>query len=497
MSIQNFSIRLFSIFRFVMSTSIVVCVLSCQDESTNPQPVDNVDNSRPTIISISPSNGAANVSINVNISVNFSEAIDNSTLHSGTFFFDNNISGNINIASDNKNATFDPITDLDYSTTYTVTITSGVQDLAGNSMKSDYSWQFITQDAPVPIFTYPLSLGKQWLYDAYSRYGYVSAQGSSDIRFYGDYILLVSGENVFHNGRFSTELSLFELGDAGEFDVSKIYLIQSSAGVEMEEGGSWRTILSTQSTSFLNNAFLFSGSVGNVSASQISTAQVSVPAGTFNTLKTDYHFKETSQYASQHIWDDRIEYFADGVGVVKSFWDILIDDKDPMSADYFREGLIQLKYIDSGPFPDFSKEIEPNNQFLDSTLTVTYPFIVAGDAALYDQGNIVGGIFASYISPDANGERKVQDWFKVIATSSSPVKINLKYSGYYNDLDIYVFEKWKVQGQSYGAWFGKGTNPTGETELISGNFTAGHDYYIGIQAYDTPGGRSDYWVCVR
>ncbi|NOQ97098.1 MAG: hypothetical protein GQ561_02960, partial [Calditrichae bacterium] len=261
--------------------------------------------------------------------------------------------------------------------------------------------------------------------------------------------------------------------------------------------GGWRKIISTQYTSFSNNAFLFSGTLGNPKASQISSVQVNVPAGTFNTLKTYYYFTETGQYAPQHIWDERMEYFADNVGIVASVWDILIDDKDPMAADYYREGSVSLAYIDSGPIPSLYQELEPNNTFADTSNTFSMPAIIFGDVSLYDQGSIVGGIVGNYISPNANDDKIIHDWYHTKALSSSPIFINLKFTGYYNDLDIYVFERWQEQGTTYTQWFGRGINQAGEQEMIAGTFTAGHEYFIGIQAWDTPDGRADYWVSIR
>ena len=41
--------------------------------------------------------------------------------------------------------TFTPTANLDYSTTYTCTITTGAKDLAGNALEVDYMWSFTAQ----------------------------------------------------------------------------------------------------------------------------------------------------------------------------------------------------------------------------------------------------------------------------------------------------------------------------------------------------------------
>ena len=41
-------------------------------------------------------------------------------------------------------AQFTPLSELSYSTTYTAKITTGVKDIAGNAMSSDFTWRFTT-----------------------------------------------------------------------------------------------------------------------------------------------------------------------------------------------------------------------------------------------------------------------------------------------------------------------------------------------------------------
>jgi len=43
---------------------------------------------------------------------------------------------------------FTPLNNLSANTTYTATITNGVQDLSGNAMSSNYSWTFTTVNSP-------------------------------------------------------------------------------------------------------------------------------------------------------------------------------------------------------------------------------------------------------------------------------------------------------------------------------------------------------------
>ncbi len=105
------------------------------------------DTTAPTVLSssISPSNGATNVSVNTQITATFSETMDGTTFTSSTFTLTSGagaVSGIVSYAG--TTAVFTPSSSLSYGTTYTATITTGVKDLAGNQMASNYTWTFTT-----------------------------------------------------------------------------------------------------------------------------------------------------------------------------------------------------------------------------------------------------------------------------------------------------------------------------------------------------------------
>jgi len=64
----------------------------------------------------------------------------------------NSVSGVVSY--NNKVATFDPANDLNYSTTYTVTVGTGVRDTASNNLSAISSWSFTTES---PITLTPLT----------------------------------------------------------------------------------------------------------------------------------------------------------------------------------------------------------------------------------------------------------------------------------------------------------------------------------------------------
>jgi len=97
------------------------------------------------VSSTSPANGATDVAVNTAITATFSEAMDSSTITTNTFLVSDgssNIDGTVTYSG--TIATFTPTANLAYNTTYTAAITTGVKDLAGTNMSTQYSWSFTT-----------------------------------------------------------------------------------------------------------------------------------------------------------------------------------------------------------------------------------------------------------------------------------------------------------------------------------------------------------------
>jgi hypothetical protein len=103
----------------------------------------------PTVVSTNPANNATGVCLNAAINATFSTVMDPATINTATFYvtaggvpvagtisFTNGATGTI--------ATFTPLHLLTVSTTYIVTITTGVTDLAGNPLLVDDVWSFTT-----------------------------------------------------------------------------------------------------------------------------------------------------------------------------------------------------------------------------------------------------------------------------------------------------------------------------------------------------------------
>jgi hypothetical protein len=98
------------------------------------------------IVSTNPVNGAANVPVTTLIAAAFSTDIDPSTVNTATFKVSPRVTGLVGY--ENQTAGFFLSSNLAWSTTYTATITTGVRDLAGNSLNWDYSWSLTTAAKP-------------------------------------------------------------------------------------------------------------------------------------------------------------------------------------------------------------------------------------------------------------------------------------------------------------------------------------------------------------
>jgi hypothetical protein len=117
------------------------------------------DTTAPVVNSTLPVDLAAGVAIAGNVTATFSEAMTASTINAATF----NLSQGATpvpcaVSYAGNDATLNPTSDLAYSTTYTATITTAAQDLAGNPLAVALIWTFTTGAAPVagPL---PVNLG--------------------------------------------------------------------------------------------------------------------------------------------------------------------------------------------------------------------------------------------------------------------------------------------------------------------------------------------------
>jgi methionine-rich copper-binding protein CopC len=92
------------------------------------------------ILSTSPIKNDVNIPRNSTISVTFSEGIQDTTIDSTTFQISPAVAGSFNVSG--NTVIFTPKSDLDKKTTYTITLTTGIQSQLGTSLTEDYSFSF-------------------------------------------------------------------------------------------------------------------------------------------------------------------------------------------------------------------------------------------------------------------------------------------------------------------------------------------------------------------
>jgi uncharacterized protein (TIGR03437 family) len=107
------------------------------------------DTTTPTVSSTVPTTGAINVPISNALSTMFSGAMNPLTITTSTFTLQNGltpVAGTVTYAG--VTAAFTPTSTLAPNTVFTTTITTGVTDLAGNALVTNYVWTFTTGAAP-------------------------------------------------------------------------------------------------------------------------------------------------------------------------------------------------------------------------------------------------------------------------------------------------------------------------------------------------------------
>lgn len=112
------------------------------------------DTTAPTVAGTIPAEGATNVSRNTPIMVAFSEPVKPETVNSGTFVVSGGVKGSYEYDPATFTATFVPSVTLARDVEYQVTMTSGIQDLAGNGLEAK-TWKFSTGASTDPVSPSP------------------------------------------------------------------------------------------------------------------------------------------------------------------------------------------------------------------------------------------------------------------------------------------------------------------------------------------------------
>ncbi|MCB9316491.1 MAG: DUF4082 domain-containing protein [Lewinellaceae bacterium] len=115
------------------------------------------DMTPPVVLATAPVANASGVSTTANITGTFNEDLNPATVSGATFELrdpgNNLVPATVSYNAGTRMAILDPSATLDNSTVYTATLfggVSGIADLAGNTLVSDYVWSFTTAAPPPP-----------------------------------------------------------------------------------------------------------------------------------------------------------------------------------------------------------------------------------------------------------------------------------------------------------------------------------------------------------
>lgn len=101
----------------------------------------------PTVTAMTPAEDLSDIPINSKLTATFSEAMIATAIGTGNFRLTDGVSsiaGTVSYDATNHIAVFTPTGGLAPSTRYTATIVTGIKDLAGNPLTTDFAWCFVT-----------------------------------------------------------------------------------------------------------------------------------------------------------------------------------------------------------------------------------------------------------------------------------------------------------------------------------------------------------------
>jgi hypothetical protein len=135
------------LFMCILAALLAVYVAGCGQETV----------SLPSVVSVTPTQGATSVSVNTPVTATFSVVMNSASITTSTFALTapdgTAIAGAVTYSG--KTATLTPTASLAYSTTYTATITSGVKTPGGAALVAPFVWTFTTT-AATPVIVAPV-----------------------------------------------------------------------------------------------------------------------------------------------------------------------------------------------------------------------------------------------------------------------------------------------------------------------------------------------------
>ena len=137
--------------RPVLLAAAAFLLITACDDRNNPfgSGTNTTDRTAPSVVSTVPGSLATQVGLAGPITVTFSEQMSMSSMTAAAFTFNPAIPGTLSYTG--NTATFTPTSPLAANTAYTATVSTAVEDRAGNNLVSPYTWTFTTGPTPAGI----------------------------------------------------------------------------------------------------------------------------------------------------------------------------------------------------------------------------------------------------------------------------------------------------------------------------------------------------------
>jgi len=266
----------------------------------------------------------------------------------------------------------------------------------------------------------PLAVGNKWVYDYdYSENVECEFAPSTSEDERGVIYLEVRSEE---NGVYLIKKTI--KSNDGVVSTSHTRLFEDTEG--LKEAGSGDIIVHYQQGYWSNYTYLFAESGSDNYSFLSGPDPVSVPSGTYSahTVSMDWHYEPEIFFPAPIIIDlSSAEFYADGVGLVKSEWEKIIDNQSPPVCEYTYHTQIEL----TKEVPEGEDVYEPDNSSnqasainLDSE-TQSHTFHTSGDVDYIkfnvqgdkeysiETSNLQGGADTEIFLYDSNGI-SLLDW---------------------------------------------------------------------------------------
>ena len=139
----------------------------------------NPDTTPPYVESVSPPDGSDCAPVSGTVSATFNEELYPLTVNDTTFLLKNDLGQAVPgvVSYSDRVATFTPSGSLPADSSFTATLTAGIEDLSGNAMGANYEWSFTTPSATVVGTWTPTALTGA----PFARSGHVAAWTGSEM----------------------------------------------------------------------------------------------------------------------------------------------------------------------------------------------------------------------------------------------------------------------------------------------------------------------------